>query len=408
MIKALAAVAAVLSAGAVSAKPLHYDMKASVAPAAGSLAVDLAIRIPAEDTSKGPITFILGRGYRINSASAGAQAAVSTQPTDTPWAGLQSVTVTPRRPGRPITLKLAYAGPLGPSGQPPLNTISPSLIELNLDSGWTPVRADLSGAFTLDAEIRGVPRDLVAVAPGKVTRRGEAVLIDRDTPQVDAAFVAMRGLKAAREGGFELYADDLDGEYARTYRRRGAEALAFLERWFGAMPGRPARVVMVRRERVSGYARPGYVVLTQTPRPGGERGLAKFIAHEFAHAWWSSGDSTGEDRWLSESTAEYIALRYVEDAFGLAARDEMLAEKRERAAAAGPVLGRGLRGDPVLYNKGPVLLFELEQKIGRPRMDRLMAGLAKAPPANTRAFLHALSSTAGQAAAEAFEAALRA
>ena len=72
------------------------------------------------------------------------------------------------------------------------------------------------------------------------------------------------GLKKVTASGFEFYAPDVEGERAQHYRRHGARALGFFERWFGTMPGRPARVVMVRRERASGYARPGYVVVTDT------------------------------------------------------------------------------------------------------------------------------------------------
>lgn len=401
----IAVAAALCTTGA--SKPMHYALKASVSPASSALSVELAIDIPAEET-RAPVRLVLGRGYRIIKADAGPNAAVAIEVTDLPWKGLQSVTVTPRRPGRlPVRLRLAYAGELGPSGEPPLNMITRDLVELNLDSMWAPIRADLGGRFTLEAEIRGVPADLVVVAPGQVSRRGDTVILRRTSGDLDVAFAAMRGLRLARADGFEFYAADLEGERARIYRRRGAEALTFLERWFGPMPGRPARVVMVRRERVSGYARPGYVVVTETPSTGGEQGSAKFIAHEFAHAWWSSGDSTGEDRWLSESIAEYVALRYVEAAFGAPAREEMLTDKRAKALEAGPVLGRGLRGDPVLYNKGPVLLFDLETRIGRERMDRLLAGLAKSPPDTTASFLSALARLAGPAAATDFEAALR-
>jgi hypothetical protein len=173
------------------------------------------------------------------------------------------------------------------------------------------------------------------------------------------------------------------------------------------MPGRPARLVMVKRARESGYARPGYVVVTDTDR-GAERGIAKFVAHEFAHAWWSSGNATTEDRWLSEGIAEYAALRYIEHAFGAAALEEMIAERRERAKTAKSVLGGGLRGNPELYNKAPVLLFELEGRIGRERMDRLLGRLARDPPDTTADFMRALSEAAGEAAQREFDAAMRA
>jgi len=217
----------------------------------------------------------------------------------------------------------------------------------------TPLVAGFSTRFTLDATIDGLPAELVAVAPGRVTRAGGRVSVHRTTPDIDFAFVAMKGLRVEGRGSFQLVAADHDTPTAKLFTRHGAAAVGFLERWFGSLPSRPVRVVVVRRERVSGYARRGYIVVTESPRPGGESGTAKFIARELAHAWWSPVDPNSEDRWLQESLAEYVALRYVESTLGAPARDELLARKRDAAAKAGPLLGAGIRGDDELYAKGP-------------------------------------------------------
>jgi hypothetical protein len=394
------------AAQAQVAPDAHYVVRATVNPASSHISADVAILIPAARV-EAENAFLLGSGYRLTRAEAGPHP-VEVIATRQPFPGLQRITVRPRRPGAAdVRLRLSYAGPLGPSGDPPLNLITPELVELNLDSMWVPIRADLAARFTLDAEIRGVPEDMVAVAPGEVRREGDRLVIRRRTPDVDAAFAAMRGLKAAKSPGFEFYAADLEGASARVYRRHGEAAQRFLESLYGPMPGSPARVVMVRRPRVSGYARPGYVVVTEG-RTGAEVGQAKFVAHEFAHAWWNGGNSNTEDRWLSESTAEYAAVRYVEAAFGVAARDEMLMSKRQAAAKAGPVLGAGRRTDAELYNKGPVLLFELEQRIGRERLDQVMRELARNPPKVTADFMRVLARVAGDEAVRTFEEAMRA
>ncbi|HEX2060023.1 MAG TPA: hypothetical protein VHK90_04730, partial [Thermoanaerobaculia bacterium] len=219
--------------------------------------------------------------------------------------------------------------------------------------------------------------------------------------------VAMRGLQTVAADGFELYTADPESELAKLYMRHGTGALQFLESWFGRMPGRPVRVVVVRRPRESGYARRGYVVVSETRRAGGASAMAKFIAHEFAHAWWAPVDPNTEHRWLQESVAEYVSLRYVESALGIEARDELLKPKREIAAKATAILGRGVRGDPELYSKGPLLLFELEAKIGRARLDRVLRELAEQPPTETAQFMSALASVAGDEAARDFESRLR-
>jgi hypothetical protein len=84
-----------------------------------------------------------------------------------------------------------------------------------------------------------------------------------------------------------------------------------------------------------------------------------------------------------------------------------LDRKRPLAAKAGPILGRGLLDDAELYNKGPLLLFELEAKVGRSSMDKVLAQLARHPPSVSSEFFQTLAAVAGEAAAQDFEAAMK-
>jgi hypothetical protein len=368
----------------------HYELETRVARDDGTLEARVTITLPPAPETH----FLLGGTYKI-------------APTNKPWSGLQRISVRSRMPLRRVKVQLHYAGPLGATGTPPLNAISKDLVELNLDGMWVPVVEGFTTRFTLHATIEGIPRDLTAIAPGKIERDGRRILIDR-ADDIDVAFVAMRGMNRMSADGFELYAVDPASDLSKLYIQHGTGALAFLESWFGALPGRPVRVVVVRRPRESGYARRGYVVVSEARRAGGEAPTAKFIAHEFAHAWWAPVDPNTEDRWLQESIAEYVSLRYVESALGAAARDELLVRKREIAKTAKAILGQGSRTDAELYSKGPLLLMELEERIGRANLDRVLRELAANPPTVTAQFMEALAKVAGEDAARAFEARLRA
>lgn len=386
----------------------NYDVTAEVDTARGSLAVKVTITLPASEV-QAENELQLGSTYEISSVNAGPQATVEVVRPEK--LGVQKIIVNCQMPRRDdLVLKLSYGGPLTVLSTPPINSITPDLIELSFDSYWLPVQA-VSQRFTVNADITGVPTGMAVVANGVVRRNGAHVLITRATGDVDLAWVAMRGMQRATADGFELDATDLTTDTAKLYLRHGAAAVKYLEAWFGPMPGRPVRVVVVKRERRSGYARPGYVVVTERPAadPPREAASAKFIAHEFSHAWWSCPpcDPRTENRWLSESIAEYLALRYVEMALGHDALEEALAAKRIEAAKAGPLLGAGERGDAELYNKGPLLLFDLEARIGRSRMDKLLAGMAPHPPADTAGFLRELAAAAGEEAAREFDQAMR-
>jgi hypothetical protein len=396
---ALVAAVAVLAGKAYAAHLPHYDVTASVDTARGNIDVTVKVILAASDL-QAVNEFRLGTTYEISSVSASPGAKVEVNyPDDS-----QARTVTLRceaAPRQDVEMRLRYHGPLAPTGTPPLNLVQPNLVELNLDSFWlTAVRG--FPPFTVHADIVGLPTDSAVVANGVVHRSGEHVLIRRETGDIDLALVAIRGLHRDITDGFELCAADLSTETARVYLHHGPLIVKFLESWFGPMPGRPARVVVVNRERKSGYSRPGYIVVTESSR-GSDAASAKFMAHEFAHAWWHSGDPRTENRWLSESMAEYISLRYVESSLGQAARDELLAPQHEIAAKAGPMLGAGESTDAELYSKRPLLLFDLESRIGRAHLDHLLASLAPHPPAITADFMSALAAVAGPEEAAAFD-----
>jgi hypothetical protein len=261
----------------------------TLTPAEGRLIADTSVTL--DRVRKGEVVdFVLGRHFTIESAEAHG-ASVSIGPTLTPWAGLQRIRLTFAEAQRAPKLRVRYAGKPSPGGEPPINMITPKLVELSLDGMWVPIRADLEGRFTADALISGLPRDATVVAQGRVSREGAAYRIRRDRPGVDLPLIAAPGLKRLAGGKFELLARDPDNEQARLYRKHAPAALAFLERWFGPVPGAPLRLVIVARERRSGYNRPGYVVFTETGKVE-EAGTAKFTAHEFAHAWFSNANAT--------------------------------------------------------------------------------------------------------------------
>ena len=114
-----------------------------------------------------------------------------------------------------------------------------------------------------------------------------------------------------------------------------------------------------------------------------------------------------DDFWLVESAAEYSAVRYVEHAFGVEEARLFIESKRIPAADAGPVMGHGRPSRVQLYQKGPLLLVDLERRIGRPAMDRLMAQMVREPVHTTAVFLRLLTRIGGAEAARAFEQALR-
>ena len=405
MIRLILGALALLFAAAVEAKVPHYDVHARF-DAKGGLIADVAITLSEATPEK---EFLLSRRFVLQPMTLPRGVTMTRSPVEQPMPDLFSYRFRFANPSaRPRTLRFRYAGPIttvNDSGVPPLR---PEGYELFIDYFWFPVGADIQTRFTVDATIDGLPADLVVVAQGDVKRTRGGVRIHRDFPDVDLPLVAMRGLKRVDAHGVEFYARDLTTRLSRYYVKHADGAARYLEAMFGPLP-HVVRIALVWRERSVGYARSAYTVVSEGGRGAPdlpETNPARHVAHEIAHAWWMQASPLTDDFWLVESTASYMAHRYVEAAFGAAEAEQALAELRKGAATAGPVRGHGRPSRAQLYVKGTVLLVDLERRIGRPAMDRLMVTMAREPVHTTPVFLKHLTEIAGAAAASTFDAAL--
>ena len=400
----------IISTTAAQAEDVHYDVRAKI-DHAGMLDAEVTITLPA-GAAGADKAFLLGRRFLLEPVNAGVGATVAVTPTETPVDTLNRIEIHFAAPGRQV-LHFRYRGPLNPAKDEGITPLRPEGIELFLDHMWLPFGADIQTMFSVDARIDGLAQDLVAVGQGKVTRTRTGVHIVRRQLDIDLPLVAMRGLKRVAGPGFEYYAADPNTPVSQIYVRHAAGASAYLQRWFGALAD-PIRLAAVNRARKLGYSRTAYTVVNDSGRPEGdnpEPGTARHVAHEFAHAWWRSASPLSEDFWLVESTAEYCALRYVEQALGADAAKALMDSKRADAAKAGSIMGHGRPNRVQLYQKGPLLLIDLEHRIGRPAMDRLMARVSnesRMAPNTTDEFLRALTDIGGADAVKAFDAALHA
>jgi hypothetical protein len=348
---------------------------------------------------------ILARSFTVTSAT-GTGATVDVRNADEPVPGMHLITVRATSTAAP-SLKLAYQGPLAEPPDSSIDAISASRIELNVDGFWMPYSARIVEPFTVSGRVTGIPQDWTVASTHPFARTPAGMRFAAGAPAWDLALLAAPKMREVTDGRLRFLAPDVDSPNARAFRAHGASALGWLDSLLGVSAYPRATVVVVRRPRDSGYARPGYVVVTETGAAQDSAGVAKFMAHELAHAWFSRADPRSEDYWLTESPAEYLALRYVERTLGVAERDRLLVSKRSLAGRAGSMLGRGRVSDKELYAKGPLLLFDLEQRIGRSSVDRVLREFAGSAVHTTTEFIATLARVAGDAEAGAFGTRLR-
>lgn len=396
-------------AGNEAADAAHYQVEASITQKTGTISSTVTITLPPQDVPDGT-AFFIGDWYEITALTVGGGITTSEGRASKPIAHLRKITLhVPHPLSQPVILRIAYHGRLnGPGTNKGEETFAPGRMELRLEDMWLPVRADFTMRFTVDAHFHGIPHDEVVVSQGQYRHVGDVLDLQRNYPDFDLPVVASRGLNELATPSAQVYAEDLDSRLVKLLSKHAVDSVAYYEKWFGPIPGgAPVRLVVTGRSG-SAYARRAFISvgasreeLVKNPNYP-DYGPASLVAHEFAHAWWSPADPLTDNYWLAESLAEYSSMRYTEQAFGPKILELRLKKKREEAKSAPPILGHGRPTHADLYSKGPLLLFRLQDDIGRQKMDRVLAILGRNPPHVTVDFLEVLGQVAGPKAAEEF------
>lgn len=408
-----AAALAWAGAAAAAAPPAHYDIKARFDLKAQTVSADVAITLSPQEAMS-PTGFVISDQMKLAKVDAGPGSHAKVEPFDQPFKGVSKITFTfDKAPTRPVTLRFAYSGPVnGDDGHARIDPAQGA--EIGFEDMWAPVRPNFGLMFTADADISGIPADQVVVAQGRISHKGDRLTIHRPFTDLDMPFAALSGLSRTAETGAEVYARNPNGILEAAARRHAGQIVAFYVKHFGPLPPQslPERLVVLPRVGAA-YARRAYISLPDGadelkkagPLPDWQ--LVATVSHEFAHAWWCHGDPLTEDHWLNESMAEYSSLRFTEELAGADALKFRLDRKIEPSKTAGPILGKGRPSKAALYQKGPLLLFDLDHRIGRAKMDKVLDLVGRREVSTTAQFLAALTEVAGPEAAKAFEAELR-
>jgi hypothetical protein len=345
-------------ASAQTASP-HYDLEARLYPEAHNVEVTGSIHLPLSLAEDGALVLLHSPEARDVSIE-GPDIRVVDSPEGE---GLRRyvLTLAPEA-ADPVRVDISYALTVSPTHK--LNRITPSWIELNIDSFWHPVVASIPDIrYRVRLDLGG---DYQLLTGDRATKVGPGVYeVENYVSRRDIPFSAGRDLRVAvgelSEAWSPLPEVDLESVVAKS-----DSILEFLREYTGRDRDfeEPRRVVLTPREE-SGYSRKNYVAMSDV-REMSPLYLTDYLAHEFSHYWFSGANFQTRHHWLTESFAEYLSMIFMRRSYGDDWFAEDLAAKRERAEAdPTPLAGFTTRPSEVaLYQRGPLVLAALEEAIG--------------------------------------------
>lgn len=306
--------------------------------------------------------------------------------------GVDQITIAYRT--RPEASGLQWVGPEGTAGgkEPFLYSQSQAIHARS----WVPCQDSPSVRFTYNAKIRVEPKFRVVMsALSDEARKGSAsgVYQFRQERPIPSYLLALAvGRFDFREIGPRsgVYAEPETIDLAaREFEDTEAMIKAVENRYGPYQWGRYDLLVLPPSFPFGGMENPVVTFATPTVLPG-DKSLVSLVAHELAHSWSGNlvTNATWNDFWLNEGFTTYVEGRIMEDLYGPERGDferrlgyeELLAELKE-VPEADQRLSPDFEGrDPddgvtrIPYEKGRLLLFQLEKRLGRETFDTFLKG----------------------------------
>ena len=366
----------------------------SIDPQSQKLSARWSIHFVADSTTTDGVVFLLNPGFTVSRVRGENVAGYTSAIRD----GDQVVTIrlAPRlSPGTAGRVDIDYSG-VAVFGADSINGISPTWVELGLDSYWLPVFADYRKRIMGEVKIE-LPRGWNAVSSGNVTPDGNRLVLQTGIPLIDIAFTASPTLNHTDAPNVSVFWTRPDTATVAHVIKTADSCRQYLNTRYGVDDSLPAVRLVLAPRSGPGYARRNYIVLTDaatTPPPA----LGAYICHEFSHYWSSAANSSGPENWLNEAMAEYVSARYVREVFGQAAYASM-SERWQKMSAGQPAIWAPAStrrpSAQISYRKAPFLLARLEGRIGEAKMDEFLKRYMVERIRTTPQLLTALEQVAG-------------
>jgi hypothetical protein len=318
----------------------------------------------------------------------------------------------------PLAIEFDYEGKLSEIPKQAANRIGENWTELGLYIPWFPFNYEEMGSFTYSVDVK-TDQKYTVFGIGNISQENDITNISSSIPtndivvclsediQVFESEMSNNRLKIFHKDFPDTLLYKMSGEVTQMFNRFNS--------WFGTID-MDISIIETQRIQGGGYARIGGLVLSGIDPVKYDKQIVyyhQFFAHELAHLWWHKASATTWHDWLNESFAEYSSLMSLKESFGQENFDKYIAHKKKNLEGTPPVWELDRNNVDyeiayeVLYNKGTLLLHELEEKIGHDLFCNLCNSMIKNDVSTTAEFLSLLAQDVDPDIATWFEQMLR-
>ena len=260
-----------------------------------------------------------------------------------------------------------------------MSSMEKDWVQLGYYVAWFPVNSD-SRDFTANVSV-SINDGYTVSGSGIVEHKDDKWEMLQPWGGFDLQIVASPTLKSKKMTSdgrtFEVVYTDFADADADSALLACSEALQFYTRLFKTNPSNDYMKFLVVPRRGGGISRKNFIAYA-TKRFNEHFKTA--IGHEMGHFWWNKAPTFSWEDWLNEGFAEFSMLWYIKCHFDKHVFDCYIEACRENARHACPIYEVD-RDAPeaydALYNKGALLLYDLEQKVGEQRFFEFMQGVAE-------------------------------
>jgi hypothetical protein len=396
----------------------HYDIQLKIIPAGQFIKVSGSLKYLVTRDSLDELSFNLHKKLVLSNFGINGDNSyqLDTSNTNVRWLpdAMRIVYLAKKifHKGDVLNVEFAYEGRITEWPDWSANVITSDWVEIGLYFPWYPSIYD---PFTYRVAVDIDPGYNV-FGIGESTEEGNKKVFETDFPVDDFIICASKDLTVREtkllNQSFKIVNCTLSDATVDSIQTDIDNIYRLYSSWFGKIQVPDMCLVISKRDKGGGYSRKGGLFLgglSDSSYLNDRTDFIQYVAHEISHLWWHGAASNWED-WLNESFAEYSAMRVIKELRGEEEFNTKLNTKRTESSNTPPIWGMS-RNDPlaeqVLYNKGVVLLNELEEKVGENRVLELCRARIDKKINSTADFLDTIKDIRGKEIADWFEQSLR-